>query len=116
MIQAKQGTKKMTTCLSDEDLLVNAVARALLGLKYISFRNGDVVDASFFDRTTIHFELRSEESIKNVKVENGDLGYHDDGSVWKVKNIIRKYTRISDGINFDKKVIVITKTKQRWRQ
>lgn len=114
MIQAKHVTKKTTTTHHSKDgYIADAVARALMGQVCIRFMNGELIDISdIAEFSSFHIELHLSAGF-NSGIGINSNGYHDDGSIWKVKNVFKKYY---PGTTVISKIIVLTKTKKVWRQ
>lgn len=112
MIQVKHAIKKMTTPRSNKQHIADAVARVLIGQISIRFMNGELINISGL-RFGIYPNEISVVVDVNSKIVINNNGYHDDGSIWRVKNIKRRYLRTG---KFLDKSIVLIKTKKVWRQ
>lgn len=107
MIQVKHVTKKTTTPRSNNEHTADAVSRALLGRTCIRFMNGELIDIYEDGRANITLKVEY-----NSKILINNRGYHDNGTIWRVTNVMRRYLRTG----YYEKLIFLTKTKKVWRQ
>lgn len=112
MIQVKHVIKKTTTPHSNKQHIADAVARVLIGQTSIRFMNGELINVSGVRHGMFTNEISVVVDVDSKIVIN-NRGYHDDGSIWRVKNVVRRYLHIG---RFVDKSIVLIKTKKVWRQ